>query len=415
MKDPGIQGIRTLLVENRDYRRLWLGQVVSQAGDWINHIAVMTLLLELTGLGTVIAYSLILRMLPSILVSPIAGVLIDRWDRRRILIATDVLRGLMVPLFLLANTEDRVWLVYVLVVCQVSLSAFFEPAKSAVIPNLVQGEQLLSANALSSVTWSMMVAIGSAMGGLLIEAFGLRAAFVIDALTFFVSAWLIVTVRIETEERPPLRSIGQVFKDLVDGFRYILGDPSIFSLVLVKTGVGLAGGMVLLFSVLGERVFRLGATAAAGISVLFFARGLGTAIGPFVGRAISGYHEPAMRKLIGVGFLQAALFFVLFGFTGSLLAAAPILICAHIGTSINWVFSTVLLQLKVPDEYRGRVFSAELFLFTIIFCIVTRATGYALDELGMDPQLLASLCGGSLAIPGLLWIALQRRAVRRRA
>lgn len=424
MRDPGLAGIGRLLRENPDYRRLWLAQVVSQAGDWVSHIAVVTLLLKLTGAGTVVAYSLILRMLPSVFVSPIAGVLVDRLNRKTILIATDVLRALVVPCYLIADRAELVPLVYAVIVVQVSMSAFFEPARQAVLPSIVRGEHLLSANALSSATWSLMLSLGSALGGVLIAWLGLRAAFLFDAATYLLSAALLARMRVPRRSQVRLRSVRDVVTDLVEGLSYMRRERAVSSLVMVKTGVGLAGGMVLLFTVLGERVFTIPEAARAllagggerdptrdgalVIGALFCARGVGTAIGPFVGRAISGYHEPAMRRLIGFGFLQAAVFFVAFGFAPGLAVALPLVVVAHLGTSINWVFSTVLLQLTVPDALRGRVFSAELLLFTLVFCASTWTTAYALDQLGTDPRLLVGVCGGALVIPGVLWHVLSR-------
>ncbi len=413
MRDPGVRGIVSLLRSHRRFRLLWYGQAVSGLGDWLNHVAVMTLLLDLTGSGQMIAASLILRMLPSLFVAPFAGVLVDRFDRRRIMILADVLRAATVPFFLLARDASFVPLIYGLVLIQVSISAFFEPARSAVLPNLVTKEELLSANALMSVTWSLTLAFGSALGGLVIAAFGTDVAFVLDSLTFLASAALIGRIAIESRPgRVDALSWTRGFVDLKDGLAYVIRERAVGSLVLVKSGVGLAGGMVLLLTVLGEREFSVAGKAAAGIGLLFGARGIGTALGPFLGRAISGYHEPAMRRLIGFGFMQAALFLVLFSRAERLWVALLLLLCAHVGTSVNWVFSTVLLQLRVPDELRGRVFSAELALFTVVFCAVTYGTGFALDELGWSPRRLAALAGGSLIIPGCIWF-LATRAKRR--
>lgn len=424
-------GIRRLLKDNPDYRRLWMAQVVSQAGDWVSHIAVVTLLLRLTGTGTVIAYSLILRMLPWVFVAPLAGVLVDRWNRKTILIASDIVRAMVVPCFLFVDDPSHVPWVYAVVVLQVCASCFFEPARQAILPSIVTREQLLSANALSSATWSLMLAMGSALGGVLISFLGLRFAFVFDAGTYILSSLLLLGIIVPPRDSPKLRSIGDAFRDLAAGFSYVRREPAVSSLIMVKAGVGLAGGMVLLFTVMAERVFvvpdwvsnLLGETpggesgaasgVALGIGALFFARGLGTAIGPFVGRAISGYHEPKMRRLIGFGFLQAAILFVLFSFAPYLLLALPLLVCAHIGTSINWVFSTVLLQLTVPDELRGRVFSAELLLFTLVFCIATWCTAHALDEYGVSPRTLAAIGGGLLIVPGLIWqVTVYRRGTK---
>lgn len=414
MRDPGVRGIVSLLRSHERFRLLWYGQAVSALGDWLNHVAVMTLLLKLTGSGKMIAASLILRMLPSLFVAPLAGVIVDRFDRRRIMILSDVLRGALVPFFMLVRDPSFVPLIYGLVFLQVTISAFFEPARSAVLPNLVTKEELLSANALMSVTWSLTLAFGSAIGGFVIAAFGTDVAFAVDSLTFFASATFIGRIAIESRPRhAEALSWTRGFVDLKDGLAYVVRERAVGSLVLVKSGVGLAGGMVLLLTVLGDHEFSVAGEAAAGIGLLFGARGIGTALGPFAGRAISAYHEPAMRRLIGFGFLQAALFLLLFSRAERLWVALVLLLCAHLGTSVNWVFSTVLLQLKVPDELRGRVFSAELALFTVVFCAVTYGTGFALDELGWSPRTLTALAGGSLIVPGALWLGALVNARRR--
>ena len=178
--------------------------------------------------------------------------------------------------------------------------------------------------------------------------------------------------------------------------------------MFVKPSVGLAGGLVLLLGLLGEERLAVAGSGSLGIGLLFAARGLGTAVGPFAARAITAYHEDRMRRLLGPAFLEAALFFAAFGLARDPLWAFFLLFFAHLGTSANWVFSTVLLQISVPDGLRGRVFSAEMSLFTVAFCAATWTTGQ-LHDLGMDPGRLASGCGLLLAVPGLAYVFLSRR------
>src|SRR6185295_3077900 len=140
-------------------------------------------------------------------------------------------------------------------------------------------------------------------------------------------------------------------------------------LVLVKSGIGMSAGILLLMNIFADRVFPIDGRPELTIGILYAARGIGTALGPFIGRAFTAYHEPSMRRIIGIGLFESALFWILFAFAPSLPVATILLLLAHLGTSAGWVFSTILLQMKVPDEFRGRVFSAELALFTSIFCI----------------------------------------------
>ena len=177
-------GYIELLRKNRQFRMLWLGQVVSQMGDWFDTIAVYTLALQLTGSSRSVALIMVARFLPSVVMGPLSGVVADRFSRRSIMIASDIMRALVVLGFLFVRRPDQMWLVYVLTVLQLAFSAFFEPAKTAAIPSIVSDRELLPANAIASVTWSVMLTTGAAIGGVVTGLFGTNAAFVLDSLTF---------------------------------------------------------------------------------------------------------------------------------------------------------------------------------------------------------------------------------------
>src|SRR5437667_9923431 len=183
-----------LLRANRGFRLLWLGQVVSQMGDWFDTIAVYTIALRLTGSSRSVALIMVARFLPSVIMGPLSGVIADRFSRRSIMITADLLRAVVVLGFLLVRRPDQMWLVYVLTVLPLAFSAFFEPAKTAAIPSIVSDRELLPANAIASVTWSVMLTLGAALGGFVAGSFGTNAAFVLDSLTFVASAMLISTV-----------------------------------------------------------------------------------------------------------------------------------------------------------------------------------------------------------------------------
>src|SRR5256885_8588099 len=159
-------GYLELLRGNRSFRMLWLGQVVSQMGDWFDTIAVYTIALTLTGSGRAVALIMVARFLPSVVMGPLSGVVADRFSRRAIMITADLLRALVVLGFLLVRRPGQMWLVCVLTGLQLAFSAFFEPAKTAAIPSIVSDRQLLSANAISSVTWPAMLTLAPALGGL---------------------------------------------------------------------------------------------------------------------------------------------------------------------------------------------------------------------------------------------------------
>jgi predicted MFS family arabinose efflux permease len=396
---------------------MWLGQVVSQLGDWFDTIALFTLVLRLTGSGRAVGLVLVARFLPSVVLGPLSGVLADRFNRRHIMIASDAARALVVLGFLFVRRPEQVWLVYVLTVLQLGFSAFFEPARSAALPSVVAERDLVTANSVSSVTWSAMLTLGAAVGGPVTDWFGTDAAFVTDSLTYVVSAVLVACVRLPRRPvRPKTRltaakALGVT--DTLEGLRYVWHRPRLMALLLVKPAWGLGGGILTLLPVFGEKVFRLSLAsgaggAALGMSVLYAARGIGTALGPVLTRRFYSETRAQMQRAIGVSFLFAGAFYALFGGAQSFALALVWLAVAHAGGSVLWVFSTVLLQATVEDEFRGRVFAAELMLLTLALAASNYATGEALDRLGVSPRAATVVIGAFFLLPGLLWLLTRR-------
>ena len=411
-------GYLELLRANPNFRRLWLGQVVSQLGDWLDYVALLTLLLGLTGSGQVVAAMLVARFLPTFFVGPMAGVVVDRFDRKRIMIAADLCRGVAVLGLLFIERPEQVWISYAVVAVVVSITAFFEPARTASIPNVTARGDLVTANALGAVTWSASLGLGSALGGLVTAVAGWRAAIALDSLSFFCSAWLvsgIVLPRREDAKRAPaaggLRLSALLgFDDLLEGARYLGRRPALASAVVVKAGWAMAGGVVLLHRIFGERVYAVWNSAAAGIGLLAMARGVGTALGPIASRRLFGTSPEDLARGIGAGFFVAGGLYLVFAAVANLPLALLVLAAAHMGGSTVWVFSTTLLQLSVPDALRGRVFAAELALMTLSMTASNLVTGWALDSLGIAPRVLAALLGGLCFLPGTTWVLLQASA-----
>jgi MFS family permease len=401
-----------LLRRNRNFRQLWLGQVVSQIGDWFNTLALYTIILNLTGSGRDVGLLLVARFVPSFVFGPLSGVVADRFSRRWIMIISDLMRVLVVLGFLLVRRADQLWLIYVLTVVQLALSTFFEPAKTAAIPSIVSDRELVPANAISSVTWSVMLTLGAVLGGIITGWFGTDVAFVLDALTFLISAALIATVRLPSRparEKSKL-TLGKALgiSQTIEGARYVKHRPRVLALLLVKPAWGLGGGILTLLPVFGERIFPVGNSAATGIGVLFAARGIGTAVGPIVARRLTGEGATSMQATIGISFLIGGSFYIAFGSTSSFVTALIVLGLAHTGGSILWVFSTVLLQRRVEDSFRGRVFAAELALLTLTMAASNYLTGELLDRFGFSARNVTIAVGIVFLIPGIVWFATKR-------
>ena len=410
---------RHLLRSNRNYRLLWIAQVISELGDWFYALAVYDLLLHLTGnKAQSVGLAVVFQVLPQTLAAPAAGVINDRLSRRSIMIAADIARFFLVLGMLLVRAPGMVWLVYPLLLLETVGAAFFEPAHSAVIPNIVPECEILPANTLASITWSFCLAVGAALGGVAAVLLGRDAVFVLNAISFLASAWLIRRMRFAEPHaagRPPLRRRDLVdFTPIAEGARYIRRHPRLLSTILVKFGIGLLGANNMLLPVLGERVFpvKLGGVdpargAMLGMSLLMGARGAGSLLGPLVAGWWAGEKAGRLRTGILAGFLLAAAGYVWLGAAPALAVAVLAVILAHAGSSTNWVFSTTLLQSYTDDRFRGRVFAADVGLLTLSMSASSYLASVAIDS-GAAPRMVAAALGMVMLAPAIVWGATLR-------
>lgn len=413
-----------LLRTNRNYRLLWMAQVVSELGDWFYSLSVFNLLLELThNQAQSVGLAVVLQVLPHTFAAPTAGVINDRISRRAIMIGADIARFFIVLGMLGVRTPGMVWLVYPLLLLETVGAAFFEPAHSAVIPNIVPESEVLAANALASVTWSFCLAAGAALGGVAAVLFGRDAVFLLNAFSFLGSAWLIRRMKFHephTAGLPPLRARDLVdFTPIVEGARYIKADPRLFATVFVKAGGGLLGANNVVLPILGEHIFPAqfhgldrSRVAMLGMSLLMGARGVGALVGPLVAGRWAGNRHARLRTGILVGFLLAGSGYILLGKTTSIVIAVLTVMLAHSGSSTNWVFSTTMLQVYTTDRFRGRVFAAEYGLCMLAISASSYFAGVAID-LGVPARTFAVIIGLVMLIPAAAWamtLAAARRA-----
>jgi hypothetical protein len=399
-------GYLALLRRNRPFRRLWYGQIVSQLGDWFASIALYTLLLRLTGSGQAVGLLLVAELLPATLVGPWAGVLVDRLPRKAVMIAADVGRAALVLLFLLVRDVGDIWIVYCAAALKVVLASFFEPARGAVIPAITGRDELVAANAISGATWSAMLAIGAALGGLVAGTLGTDAAIVIDAASFLLSAVIIwrIPLREEHLEVRAAQPAGASEQGLGEGLRYLAARRDVAIYAATKALWSLGGGILVLLTLFGRQVFPVGADGAFSIGLLYAARGVGAAIGPLLAQRLFGSSQQVMRRALGPAVLLTGVGYLLAGEAPSLWLAALAVLLAHMGGSAQWVFSTVLLQMNVPNRLLGRVFAIELALLTLTSAVSSYLTGVASD-LGFSPQALATGLALVFVVPGLFLLA----------
>jgi MFS family permease len=398
-------GYLRLLRDNKAFRRLWYGQVVSQLGDWFDSIALFALLLRLTGSGQAIGALMVAQFLPAAIVGPLAGVIIDRLPRKLVMVASNLGSAALVLLFLLVRDQSQIWIVYVVAIFKMTLVAFFDPARTAITPNVTTRDELIAANAISGATWSAMLAIGAALGGLVAGTLGTDAAFIIDAASFVVAALFIWAVPVH-ETHMSERSSASRLQELGEGFAFVFSQRDIALYTLTKALWSLGGGVLLLLTLFGRQIFPLGVDGALSIGLLYAARGVGAGIGPLLARRFGGDGQRFLRRAIGPSILLTTIGYTLVSGAPSLLLALIGVMIAHIGGSTQWVFSTALLQINVPNRLQGRVFAVEGALLTLATAFSSYSTGVAADA-GWAPRTLALALSAVFVLPGIaLWLAL---------
>jgi len=414
---PSVGTYVRLVRANRNFRRLWAAQIVSELGDWFYTLSIYTLLLQLTGHASSVALALVLQVLPQTFVGPTAGVVNDRLKRKHVMIAADLVRFVVVLAMLLVRSRSMVWLVYPLLVAETVMAAFFEPARSSVIPNIAAREEVLLANTLSSATWSVNLLLGASVGGVVAAYFGRDAVFLLNALSFLVSALLISRMKFvepHAESAAPLRAQDLVnFSPVMEGIQYIRNHPAILPTVFAKAGELMIGPSWVIFTVMGAREFAVhgrgmdpAGAAVLGMSILLGGRGLGALVGPVVGARWAGNRDERLRLGILIGYLTIAVGYSLLGFSRTVWMAAACALFAHAGGSTVWVFSTTLLQVHTDDRFRGRVFSADLGFS--MFTIAAYVCGRFLDW-GVSTRTVATCTGMLMVVPTLLWLWSMRR------
>jgi predicted MFS family arabinose efflux permease len=397
----------SLLRRNPDFRRLFLASVISLGGDWFLFVAINGFLLEATGDAVTVGLAILSQELAFFLASPYAGVLADRVDRRRLMIATDLVRVVLCLAFLLV-TPTTIWLAFPLLALLSVFSAPFDPASSAAIPNLVEPEDLPTANALGGSLWGTMLAVGAALGGIVATVFGKDVAFVVDSGSFALSALLLWRIhRPFSEAREEHHEHPGTIEATRETFRYAGTDHRVMAMLLVKGGFGAAAGVLALIPVFATKLYGAG---ALGFGFLMACRGVGALIGPFIGHRLSGQGHRRIYPTIALALTTFGFGYVLFGFAPSILIAAAAILLAHLGGGAQWVLSSYSLQVLVPDRIRGRIFAFDFALVTLTLAISSLGSSLLADTIG--PRQAAWILGGiAIAWAGVWWIG--TRKVRR--
>lgn len=391
-----------LLRRNADFRNLFLSSTVSFLGDWFALVAVSALVKEVTGSEGATALVFAAEVLPIFLVSPLAGVVADRVDRKRLMIAADLLRIVPALLLVVASLRGQAWLAYVCVASISALAAFFQPVVSAVVPNVVDQKDLTLAQTTIGAMWGAMLFVGAAVGGFAAQAFGREASFVMDAATFLASAILLWRVRKPFGGRA-VTAAASVFAHLGEVWRFVQPRKLTRAFMTTKAGIGVGNGIVGILPVYALDRFGAG---EFGIGVLLAGRGLGALVGPFVGRALSKHDGRRLVLVCGSSIVAYAVAYALLPAAPTLWVAAILVTLAHSGGGNQWVTSTEGLQLSTPDAIRGRVLSLDFGLATLAMGLSALLAGALAEVFGVAVATL--VLAGFPFVYGLAWLAWTR-------
>ena len=389
-----------LLLRNRNYRCMWMGQVVSEIGDNFNNIAVFALAMQLTHSGLVVMGVMLSRAIPAITIGPLAGVMLDRFDRKRIMIASDLTRAAVALGFILALKQNDVWLLYTFSALLMIASPFFTAGRSAILPTIANKDEIHTANSLTQTTQWTNLTVGTFLGATVV-GIGYGWAFAFNALSFLFSAWAIWNLRapegkqFRAEHRDLTEAeVIRPWHEYREGLRYLRSIPLVFAIALLAVGWATGGGAAqILFTLFGEVVFNRG---AAGIGTIWGCAGLGLLVGGTFANWLGRRLSFAEYKLaVFVDYLVHGAAYVLFSRAPQFELALLFILVSRAAMAMNSILNYSYLLKTVSDQFRGRVFSTiETMTWSMMMLSMTAAgiasTRYSPRTIGTVAGLLSS-------------------------
>jgi len=364
----------SVLRTNRDVRRLFIADNISIMGDYFTYVALAGLVKDSTNSNLMVALVYVAFTLPSFFISPIGGAVVDKFDRKQVLVIVSLMQALC-AVGLLFITASTIWLGLLAQVCITALSAFINPAVSAALPNVVRNaEELRHANALFGASWGAMVFLGAAFGGYFSQTFGRTATFAVDIATFVIAAGLIALIKTPMQEQTaaPARSPVRPWHDMREAFHFAQSDHAIFALTASKATFAVGAGAVSQLAILAADAFQSG---DGGHGLLLAARGLGAALGPLLVTRLVRNNFSRLLTICGISGFAFSLCYLGVSVAPTLGVACLCIMVAHFGGGAQWTLSTLGLQMRSPDHLRGRVLAADMALATLMMGLSSIASG----------------------------------------
>ena len=372
-----------MLKTNADMRRVFMAQVISYLGDWFSFVAIIGLVDDLSGSKFLISLVMVSFSLPSFLASPIAGSMVDRFDRRRILVFVSIIQA-VAALGLLLVGKDTIWLAFLAQSSVSALAAVVGPATESAIPNIARNdEELALANSLLGSTWGVMLAVGAAVGGVFASVFGRDAAFIANGVSFALSAILFSRIKTPMQQERNAQSQRQRIRPIADmreAITHSRQDPVLMALIFSKTTFAIGAGVVSQLAVLASDVFN-GGDASRGL--LIGIRGVGTGLGPLI--AMRYTRGQLSKVLTNCGFASLAFsgFYFIGAWMPTLWLTAIFVMLAHLGGGAQWTLSSYGLQLRSPDHIRGRILAGDFALVTLMLSVTSALAGLVSEFFGV--------------------------------
>lgn len=394
-------------LRQRDFALLWLAGLISLTGDRAMLTALPFYVYGQTGSTLATAAMFVAYYLPMVLLGSVAGVFVDRWDRKRIMVATNLLQTAATLLLLLVRSGEWLWLVYLVVFVETAAGMFFGPAENALLPRLVREEDLLSANALNALNNNIARLAGPPLGGALFGLFGLGSVALVDSASFLIAGLLISLISVSSKPRrragatdAVVSSWVGVWREWLEGLRLVRGDRPIAALFVVLTVTSFGGAIIdPLYAPFVHSVLHGGAVALGWFSTAGAVGGLlgGLIVGRFGRRA-----QP--RQLVGCGTAAAGVLMLVLYNQTSLPAALVLGALLFVPIVASGVGAQTLLQTGVPDRYRGRVSGALNTTVALIGLVALGLAGVLGELWGIVP--LLSVAGGITLLAGVLALVL---------
>ena len=374
-------------LRNKNFTLLWSAGLISLIGNWMLIAALPFYVYELTNSALMTSGLLMAMILPGVLFSSVAGVFVDRWDRKRTMVIANLLQMLVIPLLILVQSPEMVWLVYIVAFIEASLSRFFMPAESALLPKLVDKEHLISANSLNALNDNLARIIGPAIGGALLGVLGYTAVIAADAVSYLIAALLILMLVVPEEAKRAANAqpvskakekFTQIWTELVDGLKIVKQSKILRNSFLI-IGIALFGDAIL------SAVFVVFVQDDMGLTAVEFgwmmtARGIGGLIGGLLIAQLGQRFSKA--QLTAGGLLFSGIIILIMVSIPVLQVALPLLVLAGIPL-MAWIVSLqTILQQATEDEYRGRVFGSFGTISALLMVFGTFIAGGLADLTG---------------------------------